>query len=105
LINLPSEHPPDVPPAYNQLVPAWVLVDNVYALKRTEYKHRARNRATRENIETAVLRPAVIDRMRAALRRLENVQEHKPVYIDRDITGLGKNFMLEQDRVAAVESY
>src|SRR5262249_41384678 len=32
LVNTPSASWPDVPPAYNELVPGWMLSDNLYAL-------------------------------------------------------------------------
>ena len=44
LVNKPWGPAPGVSPAYNEIIPAWVLRENLYALKRTEGKFRARNR-------------------------------------------------------------
>ena len=38
-------------------------------------------------------------------KRLDAVDKPKDLYTDRDIRGLGKNFMLEASRVKAVETY
>jgi hypothetical protein len=105
LVNLPAARPAGVPPAYNQLVPAWLLTDNLFAVRRNEAKFRARNRARRTPLETEVFRPAVVEMMRDAARRLEGVAPRKDTYTERDVEGLGKNYLLEEDRVAAVEAY
>jgi hypothetical protein len=105
LVNLPSEHWPDVPPAYNELIPAWLLTDNLYAVKRCEGKYRARNKARRARLEFETLRPAVVDLLRDAVRRLERVSERREVYTERDVEGLGKNYLREEHRVAAIAGY
>jgi Domain of unknown function (DUF4954) len=104
LVNLPAAHLPNVSPAYNQLVPAWLLTDNLYAVRRNEAKFRARNLARRTSLETEVFRPAIVELMRDAVRRLEAVPPRE-VYTERDVEGLGKNYLLEADRAAAVEAY
>ena len=89
----------------NQIIPAWLLTDNLFAVQRTEGKFRARNRARRCQFDLRVFRPAVIDLMRAACRRLQAVRTPRESYTERDLEGLGKNFMLEVHRTAAIESY
>lgn len=105
LIQSPSTHCPQISPAYNEILPGWVLAHNLYALRRNEWKYRARNRARRMKLECSVFRPEIIELMRHACRRLEAVHEIKELYTARDIKGLGKNFMLEASRKSAVEAY
>jgi hypothetical protein len=105
LINSPSAYHAGVSPAINEIFPAWLLTDNLYALKRNEGKFRARDRARRQQFDYTVFRADIVDLMRDARRRLEAVTEIRVVYTDRDIEGLGKNYVLESNRKAAVEAY
>lgn len=105
LVAPPQERFADVPPSFNQISPAWMLRENVYALKRNEVKFRARNRARRNRFDFAVFRPETVELMRAAVRRLTDVAVEKPLYTEREIPGLGKNILTERDRVRAVEAY
>jgi len=105
LLNAPSAHYPGVSPAYNGLIPAWVLTDNLYAVKRNEGKYRARNHARRQQFDFEVFRPDIADLMRDACKQLEAVRQIQEVYTDRDIQGLGKNFVLESNRQRALTVY
>lgn len=105
LINSPNRTHDGVSPAYNEIIPAWVLSDDIYLVMRNEGKYKSRNRARRSHIETEVFRPEIIDLMRDARVRLQKVPEIKHLYTDRDIAGLGKNFMMETARRGAVETY
>jgi hypothetical protein len=105
LINIPSANYPGIPGAYNEITPAWLLTDSLYTLKRNEAKHQARNKARRKQFDFKILRPRVIDLMRDACRRLEAVRQVKEVYTERDIEGLGKNFMREVCRQPAIAAY
>jgi hypothetical protein len=105
LIQLPSVRCPSVPPAYNEILPGWVLVHNLYALKRNEWKYRARNRARRTKPNFSFLRPEIVELIRHASRRLEAVSMIKEAYTSCDIQGLGKNFMTEASRQSAIEAY
>jgi hypothetical protein len=105
LLTTPSERHDTVPPAYNEIFPGWVLAENTYALKRNESKFRARNKARRTAFDFAVFRPDTIDLMRDACLRLEDVRPIKDVYTDRDIEGLGKNYLIEASRRKAVRAY
>jgi hypothetical protein len=105
LINAPTTRQPGVSPALNEIIPAWLLTDNAYALKRNESKFRARNRARRQQLDFRIFRPDIVDLMREACRRLEAVRAVAPFYTDREIDGLGKNFLLEKYRQPAVDAY
>ncbi len=105
LINLPSSRWPGVSPAYNEITPAWMLTDNLYALKRNEAKYRARNKARRAALRPELFSPETVDLMRDACRRLEGVSRIREVYTERDVEGLGANVMLEASRLRAVEAY
>src|SRR5207248_2064313 len=89
----------------NEIQPAWMLSENLYALKRNEAKYRARNRARRSTFPFAVFRPEIIDLLRAACRRLEAVSTVQETYTDRDIEGVGKNYLVEAARHRAIEAY
>jgi len=109
LITIPSEAlggaDDEVPRAYNELIPAWGLEQNAYGLVRTELKLAKRDRARRHRIDYKVLRPSIIRLVRDACSRLEAVAVVKPVYLENDIDGLGKNFLRDTVRVQAIEQY
>ncbi|MDI6782722.1 MAG: DUF4954 family protein [bacterium] len=104
LINSPAEFYPGVPPAYNELIPGWVLSDNLYSVKRNEGKYMKRNKAKRSKFVFEVLRPEIIDLMLDARQRLQ-IAQVKEVYTDKDVKGLGKNFLLEKSRKKGIETY
>jgi hypothetical protein len=109
LITVPAE-PLDesqvqVPRAYNELIPAWGLYANAYGLVRTELKFAQRDQARRHLIDYKVLRPALMRLVVDARERLLGVTTIKPVYLDSDIDGIGKNFLREEIRLRAIEAY
>lgn len=93
------------PPGLMQLRPAWVLRENIYALVRNEAKYRTRNKARTTNIDTAVFRDDVVGLMQTARDSLADCAETKPIYLPGDLPGIGKNFLTEEDRLAAIEAY
>jgi hypothetical protein len=105
LINSPAAAYTGISPAYNEIIPAWLLTDNMFTLKRNEGKYKARNKAKRTQFEFDVFRPEIVELMRDSCRRLVAVREVKEAYTDHDIGGLGKNFMLETYRKPAIEAY
>ena len=112
LINAPSRVYEGVSPAFNEIIPGWVLSDNAYALARNEAKFGDRNRARRTPLVFEVLRPQTIDTIKEARRRLLDAPQKTPsgpgepvLYFERDIAGLGKNYMLEANRTRAIETY
>ena len=105
LINSSSASYPNVSPAYNEIIPAWLLTDNMFTLKRNEGKYASRNKARRTKFVFDVFRPDTVDLMLDSCRRLESISEAKDIYTDRDIAGLGKNYMLENSRQTAIDAY
>ncbi len=104
LINTPAGHSPGISPAYNEIMPAWVLSDNVYMVKRNEGKYAKRNKAKRSKFDFEVFRPETIDMMIDARKRL-SAASGKEVYTAKEVAGLGKNYMSEYSRKKAVETY
>src|SRR3989339_226069 len=104
LISPPAEIFPGISPAINEISPGWVLSDNIFAIRRNEAKYRARNRAQRTPIEFETFRPAIIDLMVEA-RALLDIPNIKDLYTDRDIPGIGKNFMKEAGRIKGRDAY
>jgi hypothetical protein len=105
LIATPSVTAPDLSPAYMEIIPGWGLSDNLYGLRRNQTKYRSRNRARRLCFDFDVLRPEIMDLMRDACQRLEEIRQVQDVYTEVDIVGLGKNFLQEKHRQRAVEVY
>ena len=124
LINARAESIEGVSPAYNEILPGWVLSDNIYAVRRNERKYAIRNKASRGEFGFEVFRPEIVDLMvkarkalqkaeaalspaRAVLQKVGGVidSSRRPVYTDKDIPGLGKNFMKETARLEGIEAY
>jgi hypothetical protein len=105
LVTAPSTHAEGIPPVYNEIVPAWQLTDNLFALKRNQVKFKSRSQGRRQPLDFEVFRPATVDLMKDACRRLEAVPEVRDLYTDRDIEGLGKNYLTEANRQRALAAY
>ncbi len=119
LITVRAEHFTGVSPAYNEILPGWVLGDNIFAVLRNERKFAIRNKATRSEFGYEVFRQDIVELMinaRAALQKValepqtpERIAAksslHGLVYIDKDVPGLGKNFMKESARLEGIEAY
>lgn len=104
LICEPFSSPEGVPRAFNQIVPAWVLSDNLFALLRNRRKYQVRGRAQRWKDEADVFSPSILGSMRNAIARLSKAAGRE-YYTGSHVPGLGKNFMTEEHRLKAVESY
>ncbi|GBG30675.1 Hypothetical Protein FCC1311_068952 [Hondaea fermentalgiana] len=105
LISSPQGAGHGLSPAINQVFPGWALSQNMYAIMRNEFKYEDRaKRAKRVRIRYRVLRPQIIAMMRAARDELR-AAGGKDIYTDRDIAGLGKNYMTESARREAIEAY
>ena len=104
LINSPSHVPEGVPPSFNEIFPAWVLAENIYMIKRNEGKYAKRNKARRESFVFDVFRPETIELMLAARQRLADA-DSRPVYTDKVLPGLGKNFVTDTAVRSAVRTY
>ncbi len=94
-----------VPRAYNEIVPGWTLRENAYGLVRNELKYAKRDQARRHTIEYKVLRPRIMRLVKDARDRLTAVTTVKDAYLERDIPGLGKNFLRESVRQLAITAY
>jgi carbonic anhydrase/acetyltransferase-like protein (isoleucine patch superfamily) len=105
LINKPFRALEGIPPAYNEIFPAWVLSDNLYTVLRNEGKYKKRNKARRTEFVFDVFRRDIVEKMVTARDRLESVEEIKEHYTDKDIPGLGKNFMMEESRARGIDTY
>jgi len=105
LINTPSRTFPDVSPAYNEIFPGWVLANNLYMLRRNEGKYRKRNLARRSRFTFEILRPAIIEKMQRARSALAAIKDVKDYYTNRDIPALGKNVLLEEQRLTGIRTY
>ena len=92
-------------PLFNEIVPAWVLSDNIYSVVRNESKFRKRNRSHRNDTDFNIFRPEIIDMMTTARNRLRDVSTVKDIYTENEITGTGKNYITEKARKNAVEIY
>jgi len=128
LINVPSNQIPGVSPAYGEMMPAWVWSDNAYMVMRNEGKYASRDHAKRHRLGRGdlqrypfeVLRPSIVNLMIRARDALQAVNpgtafmyevtvggKTKTIryYTDRQIPGLGKNYMTEENRVKAIAAY
>ena len=105
LVNSPAVRLEGVSPAYNEIIPAWVLSDNIYMVKRNEGKYQKRNKARRSKFVFEVFRPEIADLMVDARCRLQAVKTPKEVYTSKEIEGLGKNYLTEGSRTKAIETY
>lgn len=104
LINTPTARIANIPPAFNEIVPGWVLARNIFMVKRNENKYIKRNKARRFKFDAEALRPEIVDMMLHARKTLTKVGGRE-VYTGKDIPGLGKNYLAEANRTAAVETY
>jgi hypothetical protein len=105
LIRPPTDLFDGVSTAIQQLVPAWVLSNNLYALLRNRKKYETRNKARRHTFDFEIFKPSTVETMAVALERLESVKKKRRFYLESDIPGLGKNLLLEADRKAGIEAY
>ncbi|MBI3317555.1 MAG: DUF4954 family protein, partial [Candidatus Omnitrophica bacterium] len=104
LINTPAAAYPGISPAYTEIMPGWVLSDNIYMVKRNEGKYAKRNKAKRSKFDFEVFRPEIVELMQDARKRLE-VKTPKEVYTSKEVEGLGKSYLSEGSRKRAVETY
>jgi hypothetical protein len=105
LICTPTFCPKDIPGAFNELLPGWVLSDNMYMVKRNEEKFKHRSRVRIKLATYDVFRPDSINLMISARNVLHSVTTIKNIYCDKDIEGIGKNFMTEQSRQNGINAY
>ncbi|MBN9523203.1 DUF4954 family protein [bacterium] len=105
LIRPTANATPDTSAGVNELVPAWVLSDNLYAVERGMQKFRSRDRTPRAGHSHDAFHPGVLRMVAEACSRLEGVRRTEEVYTDREIPGLGRSVLLEKHRAAAAQCY
>ncbi|GMF26697.1 unnamed protein product [Phytophthora lilii] len=134
LINTPAHVIPSLSPAINEISPGWVLSSSVFTVLRNEDKFRSRNKSKRTQIEAAIFRPEIVQYMKGWLRVFENdgtqsltfflnnadaraeleaaqgkavinLANGEAVYTDKQVRGLGKNYMRESSRRAGITAY
>ena len=88
----------------NLVLPGWVYRENAYLLLRSEAKFLQRNKARRHTFDLRIFRPELVEKLWKARELLEGIQG-KPAYDGHDLAALGKNRLLEADRVAGIETY
>lgn len=101
--------PPDaardgLSPAINEIRPGWTILHNAYGLERQERNLFARFKGRRSPVELAIFRPAILEQTAKAADRLRAAAS-KAIYSDKEIPGLGKNFMIEAARIEAIRAY
>ena len=104
LITPPSKYY-EISPVFNRLIPGWSIYNNMYYLVRNEEKYEKRNRSRRTRFPVEIFREEIVRYVLNGLDRLASVPERKVLYRIEDIPGLGKNFMLEEDRKAGIGAY
>lgn len=104
LMNTPAANIDGISPMYNEVMPGWVLSDNIYMIMRNEGKYNKRNKAKREKFVFDVFRPDTVALMQGARKRLQSASG-KEIYTEKDIKGIGKNYMSESARVNGIEAY
>ncbi|PCJ58826.1 MAG: hypothetical protein COA79_12205 [Planctomycetota bacterium] len=105
LLNSASHSYDDISPAFNEILPAWVLYSNYFMIQRNEKKFRERNKAKRIEIKNDIIRPSIVDKMISAKKRLMDIKKVKEIYTESDIKGLGKNYLVEENRNRAIAAY
>lgn len=96
--------PKDAQVPKHELIPAWVITENLYMLARAQRKFGQRCRSRRQPVDPDPMRLEVMEMVRLARDRLR-VVESRELYTGRDIPGLGPNVMTEESRRAAIEGY
>lgn len=99
LIDRPAVRLEDIPSGWNEIRPAWMLAENAYAVKRRELRL-----AVAENSPQEMFHRDVVDMMRAAMYRLSSAEDG-PYYCEKQIAGLGKNYLSNKARCVAIIAY
>jgi hypothetical protein len=94
-------------PGLNEISPGWILSDNMFTLLRNEEKFLKRQNSEATVVyDHQVFRPDIMRLVVEARRRLESVRPVKDgVYTESDIEGLGKNYLREDTRLRAIDTY
>lgn len=90
-----------------------MLAHSVFTVLRNENKFQTRNKSKRTSVEPAIFRPEIVQYMKDARSQLEvargtaviQLSDGEQVYTDKQVAGLGKNYMRETARNEAVAAY
>ncbi|RPJ05959.1 MAG: DUF4954 family protein [Spirochaetaceae bacterium] len=104
LVNSPSRTIKGIPPAFNEIFPGWIISENIYSLLRNSDKYVKRNKARRVSFDFSPWRPDLVLLAHKAKTLLESASG-KEFYTDKEIPGLGKNFLTEENRIAGITAY
>ncbi len=104
LINPPAVSVDTISPSFNEIMPAWLLYANPYALWRNQDKFRRRNKARRSQFNLEIIRRDVVDLMELARQELR-MASGEMVYMSKHVPGIGKNYMTEASRRRAIDGY
>jgi len=104
LFKTQEEHPLGVRADFNRIIPAWVLSDNIYGVMRNEGKYQKRDKSRRLVWDPRIFRQEIVEKMWIAREKLMNLSG-KDVYTYYDDPSLGKNYLLEPDRLKALGAY
>lgn len=121
LINQPASSFPELGPALNEIMPGWMWSDNGYSLVRRSYKFESSNRARRHDFshdpastwKTGFFASRIFaaSLARMALKAIQSLRAAPalppacPYYLEREVHGLGKNFLLRANRDRAISAY
>lgn len=92
-------------PQLNEITPAWVLRNNLFAVKRNERKFKSRDKSFRTHIEYRILREDIVRLMIVARAQLQGLGSKDFYTGECDLPALGKNFMTESSRQEAIGTY
>jgi len=105
LINTPGQRIHQMPLSYNELSAGWVLSMNLYIIMRNRLKFKSRNRATRFLPDMEIFRHDLVETVKEARDRLADIRIKREIYLERDLPGIGKNYITERNRKSAVYIY
>jgi hypothetical protein len=105
LVNKPDHLYKNIPAAFNEIFPGWVFLENLYAVMRNENRYRERNRATRTDINMNIFRRDIIEKVIDARERLCQAETGKEIYTEKEIPGLGKNYVTIENCVKGIKAY
>ena len=110
-----------ISPALNEIMPGWILSDNLYMVLRGEAKFLKRGAKARNldwgegrvDYEHEAFRPSTVRLLVEARRRLLEAAGKglslqsggDVVYTSKQVPGLGKNYMLEKARLKGIQAY
>ncbi|KAF4720495.1 hypothetical protein FOZ62_024561 [Perkinsus olseni] len=117
LVNESTECVAGLSPAINEVTPGWMLSDNMYSLYRNEAKFESRQgNLPKDGVmyQYSIFRPDIMDRVAKARDILKAADPEdtklkdakgQPVFTDKQIRILGKNWMHESARLTAINTY